>query len=153
MDQIINKVKFISLKLLGSTTLGWIGIRHYTCANFHMAIVMGIQITIHDHGTPLDVFVALLGVLAARALGTPWHGSASLVKPAGVCFVVVAWGFATDSRVGVETVMAVFAGRAAGLACAFAGVDDVVGVKVAGAWRSEVAMAFHGGRRVDGEGG
>mmetsp|Transcript_13899 Transcript_13899/g.25113 ORF Transcript_13899/g.25113 Transcript_13899/m.25113 type:complete len:200 (-) Transcript_13899:176-775(-) len=123
MNQILNKVQFIPLKLFRSRTARRISIINHTSPNLHMPIMMRIQITIHPH----------YAFLIVCSLGKPWHGSAVLIEPSRGGFVVVDGGLAAHAEVGVETVLAVFAGGAAGASLAFAAPYNVVGVPVAGA--------------------
>ena len=85
--------------------------------------MMRIQITIHPHYAALIVC----------SLGTPWHGIAALIEPSRGGLVIVDGGLAAHAEVGVETVLAVFAGGAAGASLAFAAPYNIVGVPVAGA--------------------
>ena len=120
MDEILDEVEFVALELLRGGTFRGVRVVHDASADLHVAVVMGIEVAVNYHDSPLVV----------RALGNPRHRIAGLVEPASPSLVVVTWGLSANARVGVEAMMAVLAGRAACLAYTFARGEDVVRVEV-----------------------
>jgi hypothetical protein len=122
--RILDKLQRVlgSIKVFGSTSQPFV-----TCPDFHMTIVMSIQIGFHQNDITLHILL----------LGEPWHGIAILVEP----FVIGTRSEPTaDVVVEVETVLTIFGGRTC---LAGAGGAFLMGVDIPGSGRVKIPMTIH----------